>query len=100
MKFPKVHIQIKTVLWLLLAMFIGFGVQPVLAKPNAMHIMEGFLPAEWCIFWFAVSIPFWVIGFIQIKRIFVQKPDSRLLLGLAGAFTFVLSALKIPSVTG
>jgi cobalt/nickel transport system permease protein len=29
-----------------------------------------------------------------------QKPETRLLLGLVGAFTFVLSALKIPSVTG
>jgi cobalt/nickel transport system permease protein len=29
-----------------------------------------------------------------------EKPQQRLLLGLAGGFIFVLSALKIPSVTG
>lgn len=66
----------------------------------AMHIMEGFLPPVWAALWFAVAIPFWVIGFIQIRRLVAQKPESRLMLGLAGAFAFVLSALKLPSVTG
>jgi cobalt/nickel transport system permease protein len=100
MKIPKVRIQFKSVFLLLLALFLGFGIQPALARPSQMHIMEGFLPAGWCILWFAIAIPFWVIGFIQIKRLIVQKPESRLMLGLAGAFTFVLSALKMPSVTG
>ncbi|HHY54318.1 MAG TPA: energy-coupling factor ABC transporter permease [Chloroflexi bacterium] len=66
----------------------------------AMHIMEGFLPPAWAAFWFAVAVPFWVIGFIQIRRLVKEKPESRLMLGLAGAFAFVLSALKLPSVTG
>ncbi|MFN3331578.1 MAG: energy-coupling factor ABC transporter permease [Caldilinea sp.] len=66
----------------------------------AMHIMEGFLSPTWAAFWFAVAIPFWVIGFIQIRRLVKEKPESRLMLGLAGAFAFVLSALKLPSVTG
>lgn len=66
----------------------------------AMHIMEGFLSPAWAAFWFAVAIPFWVIGFIQIRRLVKEKPESRLMLGLAGAFAFVLSALKLPSVTG
>ena len=65
-----------------------------------MHIMEGFLPPIWCIVWFVVAIPFWVVGFMRISKLVREKPESRLLLGLAGAFTFVLSALKIPSVTG
>jgi cobalt/nickel transport system permease protein len=92
--------SIKRAFLLLLAMLLGFGINPVLAKPLHMHIMEGFLPVGWAIFWFAVAIPFWVIGFLQIKKIVSEKPESRLLLGLAGAYTFVLSALKIPSVTG
>lgn len=96
MKFPKVRVQFKTVFWLLLALLLGYGIQPV----KAMHIMEGFLPPVWAAIWFAVAIPFWVIGFIQIRRLFAQKPESRLMLGLAGAFSFVLSALKLPSVTG
>lgn len=66
----------------------------------AMHIMEGFLPPLWAAFWFVVTLPFWVIGLRRINRLIVEKPETRLLLGLAGAFTFVLSALKIPSVTG
>lgn len=66
----------------------------------AMHIMEGFLPPVWCIVWFAVAIPFWIAGFLRIRRLVAEKPETRLLLGLAGAFTFVLSALKMPSVTG
>jgi cobalt/nickel transport system permease protein len=100
MKFPKVRVSFKSVLLLLLAMLLGFGIQPVMAKPAQMHIMEGFLPPFWAAFWFVVAIPFWVVGFIQIKKLVAVKPESRLLLGLAGAFTFVLSALKIPSVTG
>ncbi|MDW8325007.1 MAG: energy-coupling factor ABC transporter permease [Anaerolineales bacterium] len=70
------------------------------ARPSRMHIMEGFLPLEWCLIWFAASLPFWVIGFIQLRRIVAEKPEARLLLGLSGAYAFVLSALKIPSVTG
>ncbi len=70
------------------------------ATPSAMHIMEGFLPPAWAAFWFAVALPFWALGFRRISRLVAEKPETRLLLGLAGAFTFVLSALKIPSVTG
>ena len=66
----------------------------------AMHVMEGFLPLGWAIFWWAVAIPFWLIGFVQLRKILAEKPEQRLLLGLAGGFIFVMSALKIPSVTG
>ncbi len=72
------------------------SVQPV----YAMHIMEGFLPWQWCLVWFAVALPFWLIGFRQIARLVREKPESRLLLGVVTAFAFVLSALKLPSVTG
>jgi cobalt/nickel transport system permease protein len=85
--------------WLLLALLL-LRVQTAWARPPQMHIMEGFLPPAWCAIWFAVAIPFWVLGFRRISRVVSQKPETRLLLGLAGAFTFVLSALKIPSVTG
>lgn len=68
--------------------------------PKPMHIMEGYLPLGWAIFWTVVAVPFWVIGFIQIRKVIVGKPELRMLLGLAGGFIFVLSALKIPSVTG
>lgn len=86
-------------LWLLLALvLLNIGV--AYAKPAQMHIMEGFLPVGWAIFWFVVSLPFWVIGYMRIRRTVAEKPETRLLLGMTGAFAFVLSALKIPSVTG
>lgn len=66
----------------------------------AMHIMEGFLPLGWALFWWLVAVPFWLVGFHQIRKLVAAKPQQRLLLGLAGGFVFVLSALKIPSVTG
>lgn len=71
-----------------------------LAQPLQMHIMEGYLPPLWCLFWFGVALPFWIIGFRQLQKVVKQKPETRLLLGFAGAFCFVLSALKIPSITG
>lgn len=84
----------------LLAIMLLSANQTVWAKPAQMHIMEGFLPLGWAVFWWAVAIPFWVIGFIQIKKILKEKPEQRLMLGMAGGFVFILSALKIPSVTG
>ncbi len=81
----------------LISLYLVIGVP----KPAyAMHIMEGFLPVGWAAFWWAVSLPFIVLGFISLTRITKEKPQLKLLLGLAGAFAFVLSALKIPSVTG
>ncbi|MEA4813053.1 MAG: energy-coupling factor ABC transporter permease [Anaerolineaceae bacterium] len=100
MKSVKSRLNPKSIFLLVLALVLGFAIKPVFAKPLQMHIMEGFLPVGWAIFWFAITIPFWVIGFIQIRKIVKEKPESRLMLGLATAFSFVLSALKIPSVTG
>lgn len=65
-----------------------------------MHIMEGFLPASHCIFWGAVSAPFVVHGAAKLRRIMRDQPQMRLMVAASGAFTFVLSALKMPSVTG
>ncbi|WP_170181285.1 energy-coupling factor ABC transporter permease [Chlorobaculum thiosulfatiphilum] len=66
----------------------------------AMHIMEGFLPPSWSLFWTAVSLPFFVLGFRSMRKIVADNPRMKLLLAMAGAFAFVLSSLKIPSVTG
>ncbi|WP_392486904.1 energy-coupling factor ABC transporter permease [Haloimpatiens sp. FM7315] len=67
---------------------------------NAMHIMEGFLPIKWCIFWGVLSLPFLVLGMKKLNKIFKEQPNKKILIALAGGFVFVLSALKIPSVTG
>jgi cobalt/nickel transport system permease protein len=65
-----------------------------------MHIMEGFLPLEWCLFWFILSIPVIVYGIYKIKKITEEIPESKSLIAVSGAFIFLLSSLKIPSVTG
>lgn len=65
-----------------------------------MHIAEGFLPAAHAVAWFAVSTPFVVHGARCVIKQSREQPESRLLLAAAGAFTFVLSSIKLPSVTG
>lgn len=65
-----------------------------------MHIMEGFLPVDHAVGWFAASAPFVAVGVVRLKRIVRERPEARLNLAAAGAFAFVLSALKMPSVTG
>lgn len=67
---------------------------------NAMHIMEGYLPLPYCIVWGAICIPFLIAGFFSIKRTLNQHRKALLILVMMGAYAFVLSALKIPSVTG
>ena len=65
-----------------------------------MHIMEGFLPVEHAVGWSVASAPFIAYGIHSIKKRVADNPEQRILLGVAAAFSFVLSALKIPSVTG
>jgi len=78
-----------------------FALLLTIPKPAyAMHIMEGFLPAGWAAFWALVTLPFLVIGMRSINKMNAYNPRLKMLLGLVGAFVFVLSALKIPSVTG
>lgn len=67
---------------------------------HGMHIMEGFLPAKYAILWAVASLPFLIIGMKMVNEIFKEDTNAKVLLGLAGGFVFVLSALKIPSVTG
>jgi cobalt/nickel transport system permease protein len=93
----------KTRKWISLAAMAGLSLYLVLghaAPAQAMHIAEGFLPVQWAAFWWAISLPFFLVGLRSLTRITRQNPELKLLLALAGAFTFVLSALKIPSVTG
>lgn len=73
----------------------------VLAVPaGAMHIMEGYLPLGHCVAWGAVCLPFMVLGVVRIRRITAAHRKTLLLLAMAGAYCFLLSALKLPSVSG
>lgn len=65
-----------------------------------MHIMEGFLPGPWWQLWFVISLPVIVYGIHKLNRMMEEKRSLLPLLALAGAYIFVLSSLKLPSVTG
>lgn len=79
------------------ALAISFGIIPT---ANAMHIMEGYLPPLFCVVWGVICIPFLAAGFFSIKNTLRNNRKSLTILAMAGAFIFVISSLKIPSVTG
>ena len=85
----------RTLLFLVLTSMLLIGV-----NGYSMHIMEGFLPLNWVIVWFVVCIPFLIIGIKKLQVVSNGSVQDKMTLALAGAFIFVLSALKIPSVTG
>ncbi|MFE8116525.1 cobalt ECF transporter S component CbiM [Brenneria goodwinii] len=66
----------------------------------AMHIMEGFLPPLWALAWWVLFLPCLFAGLVRLRKIVSEDSNQKVLLALCGAFIFVLSALKIPSVTG
>ena len=74
-----------------------FAVAPA---SNAMHIMEGYLPAGYCVAWGVVCLPFLIAGFISLRNKVKENRRNMTLIAMAGAFIFVISSLKIPSVSG
>lgn len=82
--------------------FIGAITLSMVVPQNAfgMHIAEGFLAPQWCLVWYGVTIPVLLWGVYAIKKQTAQNNKVKILLGVAGAFTFLLSSLKIPSITG
>jgi cobalamin biosynthesis protein CbiM len=65
-----------------------------------MHIMEGFLPVEWAIFWSLMVVPVLIFGMRKVSKLFAEHPEQKLTIALGGAFIALLSSLKLPSVTG
>ncbi len=65
-----------------------------------MHITEGFLPPLHAAAWTAVALPFVIVSAWRVNRLMQDQPQTKLLLAAAGAFAFLISALKLPSVTG
>ncbi len=85
--------------------FVGFSVAIAamflsMDTAYAMHIMEGYLPALHCVAWSVLCLPFLAVGFVQLKHTVNENRKALVLLAMAGAFIFVISSLKIPSVTG
>ena len=94
MKYPKTGINISV--WpYTLALLLVFP-----QAAGAMHIMEGYLPAAHCIVWGVVCLPFLAAGIARIRHIIQKKKRLLILLAMSGAFIFVLSSLKLPSITG
>lgn len=84
--------------WVWLTAFtVAFAVCPA---ANAMHIMEGYLPPVFCVAWGLVCLPFLAKGFFTVKKMVKQNRKAVTMLAMAGAYIFVISALKIPSLTG
>ena len=65
-----------------------------------MHIAEGFLPPVHAVAWTVVALPFVVVSAYRVNRLMREQPQLKLLLAASGAYAFILSALKLPSVTG
>ena len=65
-----------------------------------MHITEGFLPPLHAGAWTAAALPFVAYSTYKVQRLMREQPQTKLLLAAVGAFAFLLSSLKLPSVTG
>ncbi len=86
----------KKIVGLSVAFALLFGTVPA---AGAMHIMEGYLPGGMCLLWGAVCLPFLIYGLFVLKKTLAHDRRSITLIAMAGAFIFVISSLKIPSVT-
>jgi cobalt/nickel transport system permease protein len=86
----------RAVSFFVLVAILGLAGVPV----YAMHIAEGFLPPVWAAAWWLVSLPFLAAGVFSLRRKVAADSRNLVLLALSGSFMFVLSALKLPSVTG
>lgn len=81
--------------------FALLGLMFLCVEPGrAMHIMEGYLPIGWCAFWYAVTLPFLFLSYRHIRQLVARDPRQRVGFAMNAAFVFVLSALKLPSLTG
>lgn len=65
-----------------------------------MHVMEGFLPWQWCLVWWIIALPCLMLGIWRLKKVIGADREALPLLGVTGGFIFILSSLKLPSVTG
>ena len=54
---------------ILLRAYIVFAALFAIAPAsNAMHIMEGYLPAGYCVAWGVICLPFLIAGFISLRN--------------------------------
>ena len=71
-----------------------------LATPaHAMHISEGILPLPWAALWFALALPFVMLGCRELKRLSQEDLSIKPLVGLLAAVVFIISCMPIPVPT-
>lgn len=66
---------------------------------SAMHIAEGYLPVGWAAGWAWYASPLWWRASSPSRRR-SPRPQGQNPVGDVRSVAFVLSALKIPSITG
>lgn len=64
--------------YLLSFMFLLLVLAPSIS--NAMHIMEGFLPVKWAIFWTIVTLPFLIVGINRVNKVFKEDTNREVFL--------------------
>ncbi len=69
-------------------------------EDDFMHIMEGCLPGPWWQIWTVLSFIVVIYGIYRLNQLVKKNRELLPLLAVAGAFIFVFSCLKLPSVTG
>ncbi len=87
----------KRIVFLAVLFTATFAVMPM---SYAMHIMEGYLSPKYSVAWGIIALPFILWGMASIQKMLNKNPKNITLLAMSGAFIFVISSLKIPSVTG
>ena len=76
---------------------LSFAAAPQ-AKAHAHY--GGISAGRFCIAWGLLCLPFLLAGFFSIRKTIQENRKALILLAMSGAFIFVISSLKIPSVTG
>jgi cobalt/nickel transport system permease protein len=66
---------------------------------HAMHISEGILPFNWAALWFAVAVPFVLLGLQRLNELAREDLSFKPLVGLMAAVVFIISCLPIPVPT-
>ncbi|MGG7177028.1 energy-coupling factor ABC transporter permease [Clostridium paraputrificum] len=83
--------------------FVIFALALALTIPvnaYAMHIAEGYLALNWCVFYFVLATPFVILSVRELRKVIKKNSEIKMLLAVMAAYVFMMSALKLPSVTG
>ena len=87
----------KKFLYIVFILALSFSIP---SNVYAMHIAEGYLPLNWVVFYFILSAPFIILSIRELRKLIKRNHDIKMLLALMAAYVFMMSALKLPSVTG